>query len=86
MLQLHHVAIGLLALALLVSVVERDTPILLESHVRDADQRKELPPEEIAYWRRHERNQALCRGQTWVSQCCDDAREDLTCLPPKETR
>ena len=70
----------LIALVLLVGVVDRQTPLLLEEAIRDADQRKELPPEEIAYWRRHERNQRLCRGQTYVAQCCEDAREDLTCL------
>jgi hypothetical protein len=94
MLQLHRraplvaIPLGLLALALLVSVVDRQTPLLLESHVRDADQRKELPPEEYAYWRRHERNQALCRGQTYVNQCCDHRLDDgaLTCLNPEDIR
>ena len=70
----------LIGLVLLVGVVDRQSPVALESHVRDADQRKALPPEEYAYWRRHERNQALCRGQTYVAQCCEDAREDVTCL------
>lgn len=82
-------ALGILALALLVGVVDVQSPLLLESHVRDADQRKELPPEvleDIGYWRRHEWNSQLCRGQTWIEQCCTDGRPDLTCLNPKEIR
>ena len=76
----------LIALVLLVGVVDRQTPLLLEEAIRSADERRALPPEEIAYWRRHERNQALCRGQTYVAHCCEDAREDVTCLTPNDIR
>lgn len=79
----------LLAVILLVGVVDRQSLLPLEAAVRDADRRKEVRPEtldEIAYWRRHERNSAECRGQTWISQCCTDAREDLTCLKPEDIR
>jgi hypothetical protein len=39
-----------------------------------------LPLEEVAYWKRHERNSAECRGQQYIAQCCSDARTDLTCI------
>ena len=55
-------------------------------HVAEATARKELPPEEYAYWRRHERNQEACRGQTWIEQCCTDARPELTCLTHEDIR
>lgn len=78
-------ALGILSMVLLVSVVDRQSPPVLAEAIRDADQRKELRPEvlsEIGYWRRNERNQAACRGQTWVSQCCDSSMdaEEVTCL------
>ena len=77
----------LIALVLLVGVVDRQTPLLLEEAIHNADGRKaELPPEEIAYWRRHERNQSLCRGQTYIEVCCPDGRPDLTCLNPEDIR
>jgi hypothetical protein len=76
-----------LALALLVvGPLDYSSSKVTSQLVREADHRKELPPEEIAYWRRHERNQAECRGQTYVAHCCDDGREDLTCLHPREIR
>ena len=81
----------LFGLVLLVGAVDRESPLLLAAHVRDADQRKELPPEvlaDIGYWKRHERNQHLCRGQTYVSQCCSHRMDDgdLTCLNPENIR
>jgi hypothetical protein len=57
--------------------------------VREADERKELPPEvleDIGYWRRHEWNSQLCRGQTYLEQCCTDGRPELTCLNPKDIK
>ena len=82
------IAALLTALALLVGVVDRHAPLLLDESIRAAGQRKELPPEEIAYWRRHERNQALCRGQTYIAQCCDHSFDSAspTCLNAKEIR
>ena len=73
---------------LLVGAVDRASPPILHEHIRDADQRKELKPEdliEISYWYRHERNAKSCRGQTYVWQCCDHSRDrgDLTCRPPE---
>ena len=79
-------ALGIIALALLVGAVDRQSPVALEAHIRDADQRKELPPEERAYWKRHERNQRLCRGQDYIEQCCTDARPELTCLTHEDIR
>lgn len=55
-------------------------------HVAEATARKELPPEEYAYWRRHERNSRLCRGQDYVEMCCTDGRPDLTCLTHEDIR
>jgi hypothetical protein len=80
----------LLAIALLlVGPLDISSSEVTASLVREADERKELPPEvleELGYWRRHERNSRLCRGQTYVSQCCTDGRSDLTCLNPEEIR
>ena len=50
-----------------------------------------MPPEvlsELGYWRRHEANSAACRGQTWVSQCCDSSFDSAepTCLNAKDIR
>jgi hypothetical protein len=39
-----------------------------------------IPNDDLAYWRRHERNSAECRGQQYIAQCCTDARTDLTCI------
>jgi hypothetical protein len=82
-------ALGILSMAMLVGVVEHQSPPVFEEAIRDASQRKELSPaqlEEIGYWKRHERNQRECRGQTWIEQCCTDARPDLTCLNPQDIR
>jgi len=59
--------------------------------VAEVDARRALSPEtleDIAYWRRHEWNSQLCRGQTYVSQCCDHRLDDgtLTCLKPEDIR
>jgi hypothetical protein len=57
--------------------------------VQEADHRKELPPEvleDIGYWRRHEWNSQLCRGQTYIEQCCTAGRPELTCLNPENIR
>lgn len=76
----------LFAVVLLVGVVERQSPsIPLEAAIHDADQRKELTPQqlaEIGYWRRHERHQAECRGQQYLYSCCDSSwdRHTLTCV------
>ena len=86
-------AFGLLAIALLLAgPLGRDfSPEVTAAAVREASERKELPPEllaDIGYWERHERNKARCRGQTYVAQCCDN-RFDYgapTCLNPEDIR
>lgn len=35
---------------------------------------------DAAWHRRHEANSRACRGQQYVSQCCENARTDLTCI------
>ena len=85
-----YLALGVIALALLlVGAVDRASPPVLPEHIRDADQRKEMRPEdliEISYWYRHERNSRLCRGQNYVWQCCSFAKDhgDLTCRTEKK--
>lgn len=66
--------------------IDLDGAVTTAQHVAEADARHALPPAEIAYWRRHERNQELCRGQTYIAMCCEDAREDLTCLTHEDVR
>jgi hypothetical protein len=83
-------ALGILAIALLlVGPLDISSSEVTASLVREADERKELTPdvlEDIGYWRRHEWNSQLCRGQTWIEQCCSDGRPELTCLNPENIR
>ena len=71
---------------ILAGLLDRNSPEINAALVQEASERKALPPSEIAYWRRHERNQALCRGQTYVAQCCDSSfdRAEPTCLNVKD--
>lgn len=80
---------GLIGLWLLVGVLDASSPLVTASIIRDADERKAFTPEqlsEIGYWRRHEWNSQLCRGQTYLEQCCSDGRPELTCLHPRSER
>jgi hypothetical protein len=83
-------ALGLLAIALLlVGPLDISSSEVTTQLVREADERKELPPEvleDIGYWRRHEWNSQLCRGQTYIEQCCTAGRPELTCLNPENIR
>lgn len=47
---------------------------------RVTDERKDLLPEDYLWYRRHERASTQCRGQQYVSQCCEDARTETTCV------
>ena len=83
------VALALCASLLLVGPLDRNSPEINAALVQEASERKEVRPEvlaDLSYWRRHERNQALCRGQTWIEQCCTDGRPDLTCLTHEDIR
>ena len=40
----------------------------------------ERATEDTAWYLRHERQSAQCRGQQYVAACCEDARTDLTCI------
>ena len=84
-------ALCILSMALLVGIVDSNSPLVLEAQIRDADQRKEVAPEvmaDISYWRRHEANLAACRGQTYLYSCCDHSLDSgtLTCLTPEDIR
>lgn len=85
-------AVLVLAIGLIVvGPLDYSSSLVTAAHVREADHRKELPPEqlaEIGYWRRHEQRKADCRGQTYVAQCCDHSlhADTVTCLNPKEIR
>jgi hypothetical protein len=83
-------ALLVLAIALfVVGPLDRASSDVTAALVREADHRKELPPavlEDIGYWRRHEWNSQLCRGQTYLEQCCTDGRPELTCLNPKDIK
>jgi hypothetical protein len=82
-----NAALLLLGIALfVVGPLDKSSSDVTAAIVREADHRKEFPPEEMAYWRRHERNQRLCRGQMYLEQCCTDGRPDLTCLKPENIR
>jgi hypothetical protein len=83
-------ALLVLAIALfVVGPLDTSSSDVTAALVREADHRKELPPEvleDIGYWRRHEWNSQLCRGQTYLEQCCTDGRPELTCLNPKDIK
>jgi hypothetical protein len=82
---LFIVALGVAA-TLILWRLDYQSDVVTAAIVSETNERHSLPPEEVAYWRRHERNQSLCRGQMWISQCCEDGREDLNCLIPKEIK
>jgi len=68
---------------LLVGALDRSSPEVTAAMVRASDERKAVLPEDYAWYRRHERQSRACRGQQYISQCCEHAREDVTCLDLK---
>jgi hypothetical protein len=77
-------ALLVLALALLLAGLwDRNSPEVNAALVQEASERKAVLPEDYAWYRRHERQSRACRGQQYISQCCEHAREDVTCLDLK---
>jgi len=72
------IALGLAVALLLVGALDRNSPEVTAAMVRAADERKAVLPEDYAWYRRHERQSRACRGQQYISQCCEHAREDVT--------
>ena len=72
------IALGLAVALLLVGALDRNSPEVTAAMVRATDERKAVLPEDYAWYRRHERQSRACRGQQYISQCCEHAREDVT--------